>query len=331
MFNSLHSSTRRYALAAAAAFAVFPLQSTADTVKGFPSKPITIVVPFAAGAGTDLVARSIAEKLGGRLGSSVVVENRTGAAGVIGTTYVAKASPDGHTLLFSPNSIAFAHLVSGGAKPAYDPVDSFKPVIEVGKTPVFLVSGPQSGVKTFPEALAKSKTTPLSYGSAGSGSIAHFIGETVNQATGINLSHVPYKGTSQSVVDVIGGHVAYAYAAMSTIEPHLASQKIHILATTGGTRTELAATVPTLAELGYPSVNLGSWYGIYAPRSTPDPIVELLNRHIDQILKMPEIVETMKKQGSTVVGGAPAVLDKTTKTETAIFQKLTKDLKISAY
>lgn len=329
MSDSPRSTTRRNAILAATVIA-FSLPGIASSAQNYPSKPITLVVPFSAGAGTDQVARAVAEKLGGMMGATVLVENRPGAAGVIGATYVAKAVADGHTLLFTPNSFSFAQLISGGGKPAYSPIDSFKPVIEVCKTPVFLVAGPQPGVKTFQEALTTSKKTTLTYGSAGSGSITHLIGEAVNQATGINLEHVPYKGTSQAVVDLLGGHVAYSYASMSTIEPHLKTQKMRILATTGNTRTELAPDVPTIAELGYPKVNIMSWYGIFAPQGTSDSIISLLNGHIDKILKMPDVIETLKKQGSTPVGGPASALNQTNRADAAVYQKLIKELNITA-
>ncbi len=323
-------TNRRNAILASAVIAL-SFSATAQAAPGYPSKPITLVVPFSAGAGTDQVARAIAEKLGTMMGAPVLVENRPGAAGVIGATYVAKSAADGHTLLFTPNSFSFAQLISGGgSKPAYNPIDSFKPVIEVCKTPVFLVAGPQPGIKSFQEALATSKKTTLTYGSAGSGSITHLIGEAVNQATGINLDHVPYKGTSQAVVDLLGGHVAYSYASMSTIEPHLKTQKMRILATTGNTRTELAPDVPTLAELGYPKVNIVSWYGVFAPQGTSDSIITLLNGHIDKILKMPDVVETLRKQGSTPVGGPASALAQTNKMDAASYQKLIKELNITA-
>ena len=330
MLNQLKGISRRTAIISTAVLAlgsVTPIATQANPK--YPTKTITIVVPFPAGAGTDIVARTIAEKLGKSIGEAVIVENRAGAAGIIGTTYVSKAAPDGYTLLFTPNSISFAHLMTGSAKPPYNPVEGFKPVIEVCKTPVFLVAGPKSGAKTFQEAAAIAKKSNSNFGSAGNGSVTHLIGEAVNQSTGIGFSHVPYKGTSQAMVDLIGGHIDFAYASMSTIEPHLISQTVRVLATTGATRSSLAPNVPSIAELGYSGVNLGSWYGIFAPKGTSDEVVSMLNEHIEKILKMPDVIETMKKQGSTAVGGPASVLDRTNKTDTSTYQKLIADLKIS--
>jgi len=298
----------------------------ADT---FPSKPITLIVPFTAGAGTDIIARSIAEKMQKLVGQPVIVDNRPGAAGVIGTNFVAKAPRDGYTLLFTPNSFSFANLISGNPKQNYDPVSSFDPVIEVGTTPMFLVTGEQSGMNTFEQALAAAKKNPASYGSAGTGSILHLVGELVNQSTGINLTHVPYKGTSQAMVDVLGGQIPYAYGALSTVDPYIKTGKLKILATTGSQRTALAPEVPTLAEKGYKDVNLSAWYGIFAPKGTNPAAISLLNSNLNQILKMPAIIEAMRSQGTIATGGSADRLAATNANDVATLQSLVKKLNLS--
>lgn len=293
----------------------------------YPSKRITIVVPFSAGAGTDVVARLLGEKLSPRIGQPVVVENRVGAAGVLGTNLVAKAAPDGHTLLFTPGSFSFAQMVvksEGG----YDPLNDFVPVIEVGKTPMFLVTGGKSGIKTFKDAVAVSKSKRMSYGSAGTGSILHIVGELVNKETGVNFEHIPYKGVAPAVNDVLGGHIPFAYGSLSTIKPHLPSGALVALAVTSRERSPLAPEVPTLYELGYKGVVLDSWYGFFGPKDMPADAVKVLNDHLNAILKMPDVVEKMALQGCSPVGGPPEVLAKTNRVDVELVGNLIKELKL---
>jgi tripartite-type tricarboxylate transporter receptor subunit TctC len=304
--------------------------STAVQAQTYPSKPIQMVVPFAAGAGTDLIARALAEKLALRIGQPVVVENRAGAAGVLGTNAVAKAPADGYTLLFTPGSISFAHLVTNAGANGYDPVNSFAPVIEIGKTPVFLVTGGSTGFKKFQDVVAATKTRKLDYGSAGPGSILHIVGEVVNKTTGVNFVHIPYKGVAPAVADVLGGHIPFAYGSLSTIKPYLASGRLVPLLVTSTERTPLAPDVPSLGELGYKNVNLGSWYGIFAPKGTPADLVRLLNGHFNEILKMPDVIERMAGQGSNPVGGRPEVLAATNATDVETFGKIITELSIKA-
>jgi tripartite-type tricarboxylate transporter receptor subunit TctC len=316
----------RCALVLMAFFAGF----CADTqAQSYPSKRITMVVPFSAGAGTDVVARTLAEKLAARIGQPVVVENRLGAAGVLGTNFVAKAPADGYTLLFVPGSFSFAQLVvksPGG----YDALNDFAPIIEVGKTPMFLVTGGGSGIKTFKDAVAAAKSKRMNYGSAGTGSILHIVGELVNKETGVNFVHVPYKGVAPAINDVLGGHIPFAYGSLSTIKSHLPSGKLVALAVTSRERTPLAPDIPTLYELGYKGVQLDSWYGIFGPTGMPTDAVSLLNEHLNAILKMPDVVERIAVQGTSPVGGSPAVLDKTNRTDVELVGKIIKELNIKA-
>lgn len=305
--------------------------TTAVSAQGYPRKAVAIVVPFSAGAGTDQIARILAERLSPRIGQPVVVENRVGAAGILGTTYVAKAAADGHTLLFTPGSIAFAQQVLKTA-PAegYDALNGFTPIIEVGKTPVFLVTGASSGFTTFNGAAAAAKTRKLHYGSAGHGSILHIVGEVVNKATGAGFVHVPYKGVAPAIADVLGGHIPLGYGSLSTIKPHIAGGKLVVLAVTSRERTPLAPEVPTLNELGYKSVDINSWYGIFGPKGMPEEVVKTLNQHLNELLKMPDVVERMAAQGATPVGGAPGVLAKTNSTDFEVIGNIIKELGITS-
>jgi len=293
----------------------------------YPSRPITIVVPFSAGAGTDLVARQLAEKLSIRLRQPVLVQNRVGAAGIIGTTFVAKSPADGYTLLFVPGSFSFAPMVAkSGPNGGYEPVKDFTPIIEVGQTPMFLVTGASTGFKTFQQAAAAAKGKQMAYGSAGTGSILHIVGEAVNKATGANFMHVPYKGVAPAVADVLGGHIPFAYGSLSTIKPHIASGKLVPLAVTSRERTRLAPDVPSMGDLGFRGVDLTSWYGVFGPRDMPADIVKLLNEHLNEILKMHDVIETMAVQGTTPVGGGPLVLAHTNVADVEVYGRIIREL-----
>lgn len=324
----MKSSRRALLLAAAAAASGFSVNVQAQS---YPNRPITFIVPFSAGAGTDLIARLLAEKLTLRVGQPVLVDNRVGAAGIIGTSFVAKAHPDGYTLLFVPGSISFANMVlKVGPSAGYDPINDFAPIIEVGKSPVFLVTGAGSGFKSFKDVVTAAKSKKMEYGSAGTGSILHIIGEVVNKATGVDFVHVPYKGVAPAVADVLGGHIPFAYGSFSTIKPFVSTGKVVPLAITSRDRTPLAPDVPTLNELGYKGVDLGSWYGVFGPKGMPADLVKTLNDHLNVILKMPEVVEKMAIQGATPVGGAPEGLGKTNASDVETFGKIIKELNIKA-
>jgi len=275
----------------------------------------------------DQIARILGEKLSPRLGQPVLVDNRTGAGGIIGNSFVAKAAPDGHTLLLAGNSLSYAQmLVKAGPNLSYDGLNDFSPVIEVGRTPVFLVTGASTGFKSFSDAALAAKSKKLDYGSAGTGTINHIVGEVVNKETGVNFVHVPYKGVAPSVADVLGGHIAFSYAALSTVKPHLPSGKLVALAVTGKDRTPLAPTIPSLYELGYKGVDMDSWYGLFAPKGLPPAVAKTLNEHLNEILKMPDVIERMAVQGTAPVGGPPEALGKLNATDFARFSKIIKDL-----
>lgn len=320
--------TRRSLLALTAAMAsAHPVAWS----QSYPNKAITMVVPFAAGAGTDLIARLVADKLSARLKQPVLVQNRVGAAGIIGTNTVAKSPADGHTLLFVPGSFSFAPLVTkGGTGASYHPMTDFTPIVEIGKTPMFLVTGVDSGIKTFAQAAAAAKGKKISYGSAGTGSILHIVGEAVNKAAGIEFLHIPYKGVAPAMVDVLGGHIPLAYGSLSTIKPHMASGKLVPLAVTSRERTKLAPDVPSMADVGLKNIDLTSWYGIFGPKDMPAGLVKMLNESLNEILKLPEVVDYMATQGSTPVGGPPEVLAKTNSVDFELYGKIIRDLAIQA-
>ena len=316
---------RRHLLALAAAVCFAP---AAFAQGNWPSKPITIIVSYPAGGDTDAMARLYAEKLTQRLGQPVIVDNKPGASGIIGSSYVAKAPADGYTLLMAPSTISIAPLVVKTAN-AYDVLNDFTPIIQTATQPLFLVSGANSA-KDMKELLATARIQPLSYASPGSGSPMHILGELFNKSTGVKVSHVPYRGVAPAVNDVLGGHIPLTYITWGPVEPYVASGKVHILAVADKQRSPLAPNVPTMSEVGVKDVEVSAWQGLLAPKGLSPEIQKTLNTHMNEILKMPDVVAKMKVFGALPAGGEPARLAKTNADDNARFGKIIKDFGISA-
>ena len=216
--------------------------------QAWPSKPITIVVAYPAGGDTDAIARVLAEKLQPRLGQPVLVDNKPGASGLIGSNFVAKAAADGYTLLMAPSTFTMAQLVlKTPPSSGYDVRGGFTPIIQIGAQPLFLASGPGTKAHTLKDAIAESKKADLAYASPGSGSPMHVLGEMFNKAAGVNFHHVPYRGVAPALNDVAGGHVPLTWMTYGPVEPYLADGKMHLLAVAQAERSVLAPQVPTLA------------------------------------------------------------------------------------
>jgi len=327
------SMTRRLALAATLAAAA-TLAGAPALAQSYPSKPVTIVVAYPAGGDTDAMARLFAEKLATRLGQPVVVDNKPGASGTIGSAYVAKAAPDGHTLLLAPSTFSIAPLVLKGNKsgPAYDVLGDLAPVIQVGTQPLFLVAGAGVGAKDFKQfmALAKQGGKPLQYGSPGSGSPMHILGEMFNKAAGVDIAHVPYRGVAPVITDVLGGHIPMTWMTLGPVAPYIANGKMTLLAVADAQRSKLAPSVPTLAELGVKDVDVGAWQGLMGPKGLPAPIVKTLNGHMNEILKMPDVVERLLTLGIVPLGGEPGRLAQTNAHDYQRFGKIIQAFNIQA-
>jgi tripartite-type tricarboxylate transporter receptor subunit TctC len=295
-----------------------------------PSKPITIVVSYPAGGDTDAMARLYAEKLSARLGQTVVVDNKPGASGIIGNTYVAKAQPDGYTLLMTPNTISIAQLVlKQSTSNAYDVLNDFTPIVMTGTQPLFLVAS-TGAAKDLKDLVANAKAKPLSYASPGSGSPMHILGEMFNKSAGVRLSHVPYKGVAPAVNDVLGGHVPLTFITWGPVAPHVASGKMHPIAVFDAERSPLAPEVPTARELGLREVDVSAWQGLMGPKGLPPEVVRTLNAHMNEILKMPEVAAKMKVFGALPAGGDPQRLARTNAADHTRFARIIKDFGISA-
>ncbi|BEP36098.1 tripartite tricarboxylate transporter substrate binding protein [Variovorax sp. V59] len=324
-------STRRQAIATALALAAACATGLARA-DSYPSKPITLVVAYPAGGDTDALARLFAEKLSARVGQPVVVDNRPGASGIIGSAYVSKAQPDGYTLLLAPSTFSIAQLVlKKGGTSGYDVLNGFTPIVQTGSLPLFLVASSASGLASVKDLAAAAKAgKPLTYASPGSGSPMHILGEMFNRAAGVNLAHVPYKGVAPAVNDVLGGHVPATFITLGPVAPYLANGKMLPLAVASRERSALAPKVPTLLELGYKDVEVTAWNGLWGPRNLPPEIVKTLNGHFNEILKMPDIVSRMAVLGTTPVGGGADVLGKINAADFERFGKVIKELGIQA-
>lgn len=306
------------------------LASAQSPAPDLSSKPVTIVVAYPAGGDTDQLARVFAEKLSPRLGTAVVVENRSGATGVIGSAYVSRAAPDGHTLLLSPGSLPYAQLVlKTNPSNGYDAKHGFVPIIHIGNSPQFLVASPASGFKTFADVVSASKSKSISYATAGVGGIHHIIAEMVNKEAKTSLNHVPYKGVAPAISDVLGGHIPMTYISLGTVKPYLAEKKLIPLAVMDKERSILAPDVPTLWEQGY-KLDINTWYGLYGPKGMDPKIAALFNKHLNEIIKLPDVVSRMHTLGAIPVGGSPDDLKALHDSTYVRFGAIIKELAIQA-
>jgi tripartite-type tricarboxylate transporter receptor subunit TctC len=272
----------------------------------FPNKSVRIIVPYAAGGGTDLNARPVAQKLTERWGQSVVVDNRPGGNAGIGTELVAKSAPDGYTLLFHASSEIVTN-VSLFKKVPYDPVKDFVPITLASTTAVIIVTHPSLPVKSMKDlvALAKARPGSLSYASVGTGSPQHLAGELLNSVAKIDMAHIPFKGAAPALIDVLGGHVPVGFIALLPAVPHVKTGKLTALAVTTKERSSALPEVPTTAETGYPNVDLYQWYGVLAPAGTPREVTDKLAKDFVWALTLPDLKEKLGRDGCDVVANSP--------------------------
>jgi tripartite-type tricarboxylate transporter receptor subunit TctC len=309
------------ALAACGVGTVVPV-GPARAQGGYPSKAITIIVPYSTGTTADTLARLLGAKLSERWGVAVVVDNRAGAAGVIGSDAVAKAAPDGHTLMFTATSHSTVPAIR--PKLPFDPVKSFAPVLLLGTSAMAVVVAPNVEARTLKEFvdLAKSKPGKLDYSTPGGGGVQHLAMELFMQETGTKLVHVPYKGSSGALTDVIGGHVQASVASLQTAGALISGGKLRMLAVMSDERSPAFPAVPTLKELGLSSLVVDTWYGVMAPAGTPPDVVAKINTELNALLRLPDVREALAKQGVTPAGGAPDRLQQLVTHDIARWTKL---------
>jgi tripartite-type tricarboxylate transporter receptor subunit TctC len=308
------------------AFALAALAISAAHAEVYPAKPIRMIVAYPPGGGTDIVGRTIAQKLGETLGQSVVVENRGGASGNIGTEIAARAAPDGYTVLMgnvAPNAIN----VSLFKNLPFDPVADFAPVSLVASTPNILVVHPSTPARTVKEvvALARSRPGTLNFASAGVGSSSHLAGELFRILAGADIVHVPYKGAGPAMVDVLSGQVQLYFATMPAAMPHVKSGKLVPIAVTSLKRSQALPDVPTIAESGVPGYEASTWYGLLAPAGTPKDIVATLSAAAVRALTSPDLKERFKTLGAEPVGNTPEQFRKLIETEHRTWTKVIRD------
>ena len=280
--------------------------SVTAVAQPYPARPVRVIVPLAPGGGSDYTARFIGARLSERLGQPVVVDNRPAASGIVGTDLVAKAAPDGYTLLlvFSTHAQS-AQLFK---KLPYDPIKDFAPITEVFATPLVLLVHPSQPIKTIKELVAYAKEHPgkLNYGTSGPGSSPHLMTELLNSMAGIQMTHVPYKGVASVMTALLGGELQIAYSNPVTGAPLWKAGKLRPLGMSGLKRSEAFPEIPTIDETGVPGYEALIWYGFMAPAKTPGAVVDRLHRDVVSVLKMPEVRQTLVAQGNDVVGNTPA-------------------------
>ncbi len=320
----------RRSLLAAAALLALPLAGGSALAQNWPEKPIRIVVGFAPGGFTDVLARLIGQKLTERFGQPVVVDNKPGAAGTVGADLVAKAAPDGYTLLL-------AHSNSNSVAPSlypklpYNVLTDFTPIIPVASTPLLLTVHPNVAAQNVKEfvALAKSKPGGLSYASSGGGSAQHLAAERFQLSTGTKMTHIPYKGSGQAIVDLLSGQVDLNFESPPNVMTHAKAGKLRLLAITSDKRSPLLPDVPTMAEAGVRNAEMLQWFAVMGPAKLPAEITKRLNTEIAAILRAPDVVEKIASQGGEIMGGSPEEFSKFLARDTAEFAKLVKDAKIT--
>ncbi|MBS0249108.1 MAG: tripartite tricarboxylate transporter substrate binding protein [Proteobacteria bacterium] len=285
-----------------AMLALMPAQ--AQTPTNFPSRTITIVVAYSPGGGTDTAARMVAKDLAVELGQTVIVENRPGAGGAIGAELVARAKPDGYTLLFGSGS-ELDVLPAVRSKAPYDTLKDFTPITQVGSVAFLLVANPSLKVNSVQELIKLAQTKEVTYASFGVGSTNNLIGEAFAHKTGAKLVHVPYKGSAAAATDLLSGQVQIAFDTVGSVLPHVEAGKLKALATLSPTRSSFAPNIPTMAESGVSNFIFEGSLGVLAPRNTPPQIVQRLHNAIAKVLKSPTVIGALNKRGVTVVGSDP--------------------------
>ena len=313
----------RRLLAALALLAAFPLAHA----QAWPTKPVKIIVPFPAGGPTDVITRVLSDKLAQSLGQPVVVENKPGAGGSIGADLAAKSSPDGYTLLMATGS---THSVGPYLNPRlpYDPVKDFTPIIYVGYGTNLLLVSPKLGVGSVRELIELAKKDQLTYATSGIGSVAHLTSEMFAAQAGIKLTHVPYKGTQQSITDIASGQVSMLFDNVLTGKTHVDSGRLKGIAISSKARSAIAPGIPTVSESGLPGFDSWNYFGIFGPANTPPAVVQRVNAEMNRILADPAIKERFLALGFEITGGTPQQFAEVMASESRRWGKVIRDANI---
>ena len=309
----------------AGAFALPLHAAQSDATAGYPNKPIRMIAPFVAGAGTDTTARTIALKLSEIWGQQVVVDNRTGAAGSIAVDLTAKAPPDGYTICL----ISASHSVSSATntKLPYDLTKDLAAITQATSLFYVVYHNPSVPVKTIKELIAYAKANPgkLNFGTSGTGTLQHFAGEMFNHMAGTKLVHVPYKGSAAVIPAMLAGDVQVGFGTLFGVRPHIPTGRLHVLAITAAKRSPAAPEYPTVSEAGVPGYVVDQWYGIITGAKVPAPLIKKLNEGIGETLKAPDVVKRLTSDGSTPVGSTPEQFSAHIKSEIAKWKRVAKE------
>jgi tripartite-type tricarboxylate transporter receptor subunit TctC len=310
------------------ALALVLVTATSALAQNYPNRPVRIVVPFPAGGGVDTMARIIGNKLSERVGQPVLIEHRPGAGGTLGADAVAKAAPDGYTVLITVNGLSISAALYKTLP--FDPLKAFEPIVQVAANPFVLVGSPKMQAATIQDviALAKAKPGTMNYGSSGLGAPLHLLTEQFKHSAGLDIAHIPYRGDAPMFTALLSGDVQIGFMPAGTGVPQVKQGQVKGLAVTGQKRSPALPEVPTFLEAGVKGLEADSWYGLFAPAGTPRDIVMRLNREMIEVLKAPDVVERLRSAGNEPVGGTPEQLDAVYRADIARFAKVIADAKI---
>ncbi len=313
-----------------AAVACFFLAAGAAGAQNYPTGPVRIVVPFAPGGSTDIMARTIAQQLTERFRQPVIVENRAGASGTIGTALVVKSPPDGNTMMLV--QVSFVSNPSLFKDLPYNQARDLAPVINLATGPLTLTVHPSLPVKTVKQLIALGKARPgeINYGSPGAGSISRLACSLFNMMAGIKMTHIPYKGSGAAMADMLSGQVQFYAPNLFLSLPHIRAGKLHVLGVTTAQRSPIAPDIPTIAESGLPGYEVSTWFGIFVPGATPRETVNRLNQELAQIVKSRDMQERLTRDGLTAVAGTPQQFADEVARDTAKYDKIIRALGIKA-
>ena len=304
-----------------------PILGHSQSTTPYPAKPIRLIVPFAPGGGTDILARSLGQLLGSSLGQQVIVDNRPGAGGVLGAELTAKSAPDGYTIMMVSSSYSVNPALY---KLSFDPIKDLTPISQVASVPFVLVAHPSVPINNLREliALAKAKPGQLNFASSGLGSSPHLAGEYFNMRAGTQIKHIPYKGGGPAIADVMGGHVQFLFSTVVQGIPHIKSESLKAIAIGSLKRSAALPDVPTIAESGIPGYDVTNWFGILGPRDMPRQIVEKLSTEIAKHLRNPEFMAKLAAEGAEPVGSTPAEFAQLISSEIEKYGRIVKETQI---
>ena len=324
MFSRTLSRSLRTAALGLAAMAIPFAGALAQSA--WPAKPIRLIVPFPPGGGTDMIARTVAQKVADANKWNVIVDNRPGAGGNLGVDAAAKAAPDGYTLVMGQTSNLAINPTLYSKLP-YDPLKDLVPVALVSSSPIVMAAPVNSPYKTYADVVAAAKKQPdgITLGYSGNGTVAHLAGELAENAAGIKLRHIPYKGAAQAMTDLVGGNIDLYMSSVPTLLGQVRNGKLRAIVVTSAKRSAQLPDTPSLAESGYQGFDAVTWFGILAPAGTPAPIVAQLNKAINEALKQPDVAEKLRSEGGDVLGGTPEAFDKLLRAEVPRWGKIVKD------